>query len=188
MRRARMSILAGVVLIAVIPAGAATPTGATLTSSRPEVTWSGGPLTGAAVAPEDCTETMCDAFMLRVDIPRSYWKGAPGGIVIRIEWNDPNDEFDLVVYDEKGELVGSGIEFHTTSEQVVLFEPPAGTYRILAHGFAVTAASYRGSVRLRNSFTPRAATTSPTMRFAAPALVDPQMWVAMPGVWAADGG
>ncbi len=188
MRRARFSILAGTLLLAVMQARAATPTRATLSPSVPDVTWSGGPLTGAAVAPEDCTETMCDAFLLRVDVPRSYWKSAPGGLVIRIEWDDPNDEFDLVVYDEQGEAVGSGIEFHTTSEQVVLFEPAVGTYRIMAHGFAVTAASYRGSARLRSSVTPRAATKSPTMRFAAPTLVDPQMWVAMPSVWASAEG
>ena len=144
-------------------------------------------MTGVSPSIDQCPAS-CDEFAVDVTVPAGYWKVAPGGVVIRIEWEDPNDEFDLIVLDDAGNTVGAGVEFHTNSEQVLLPEARSGRYRVIAHGFAVTAAEYRGTVRLDRQLVRSAASAHATMRFAPPTLVDPQMWVAMPSLWAAEDG
>ena len=186
-RRACLAVAVALMAFGALGARAAVPADGLITPARPEARWEGGPLTGIAIDPAQCPIS-CDEFIVDVKIPAGYWKEAPGGVVIRIEWEDANDEFDLVVYDAAGDVVGAGIEFHTRSEQVLLPEAASGRYRVVAHGFAVTAASYRGIVRLDRQLVPRAAAGPNTMRFAPPTLVDPQMWVAMPSLWAARDG
>ena len=187
MRRTRVVLLAALLASASVGVHAATPSEGSVSPSRPEIRWQGGPLTGVSASIDQCP-TSCDEFVVDVAVPAGYWKVAPGGVVIRIEWEDPNDEFDLIVLDQAGNTVGTGVEFHTSSEQVLLPEAASGRYRVIAHGFAVTAAAYRGTVRLDRQLVRSVGSAPQTMRFAPPTLVDPQMWVAMPSLWAAKDG
>ena len=67
---------------------------------------------------------------------------------VKISWADASNDWDLVVYRrEAGGLVqvGSSAQGGTTSERVVLTNPPAGDYVVRAQNFAATG-GYDGSV------------------------------------------
>ena len=51
-----------------------------------------------------------------------------GRFTVHIEWADPNTDWDLYIYDSSGNVVAQSAAFGDTTEDAVLFDPPAGTY------------------------------------------------------------
>jgi murein tripeptide amidase MpaA len=51
-----------------------------------------------------------------------------GRFTVHIEWGDPNTDWDLYIYDSSGNVVAQSAAFGDTTEDAVLFDPPAGTY------------------------------------------------------------
>lgn len=175
-----------VTLAAASTAGiAASPPEAVISRTRPSVSWTGGPLTGTSLA--GCVSS-CDEFTLVIDVPQADWKGVEGGVAVRIDWEDPNDEFDLHVYDASGDEVATSIELHTNVEEALIYAPAPGRYHVLIDGFQVTNATYRGRAWLVRLHDRPAPSARATMRFSAPTFVDPQLWVSMPSIWAAKDG
>jgi hypothetical protein len=60
-------------------------------------------------------------------------QGAPdvdnGEAHVRIEWTNPDNDWDLYILDEQGFIVGQSASFGTNYEDAVLIDPPAGNYR-----------------------------------------------------------
>lgn len=165
------------------PSNAAVPGEDTVSSIRPVVRWTGGPLTGTAPDPPECTPLSCDEFALTIAVPASYWAQKPGGVVIRIQWLGNDNAIALHVYDAAGrEVAGSPNtdQYHTESQQAYLAAPPSGTYRVLAMGFAVKNVSYEGQAQIVEQRVPQTSLASNTMRFGPPTFVDPQIWAAEP--------
>jgi hypothetical protein len=183
----------GVALIALAVAGACLTTvgssaaPAAITPSHRSLSWMGGPITGAAPDEFTCVASSCDDFTFRIDIPSSAWRYNDGGVVVRIQWPDPNDEIDLHVYDDKDVDVASSIELHTTSEQTLIHAPRSGVYRV--HVVATHAANvrYRGTAWVgRLGYKTAPVDTRSPMRFGAASFVDPQTWTSEPGTWIAN--
>jgi hypothetical protein len=175
-------------------ASAATSSRATITPDQPSVSWLGGPLLGAGILgtpPDDaggCPPQACHEFTLTIDVPSSFWKRSNGGVAVRIDWPDRNDELDLHVFDPSGREVGWGNELRTSSEQTLIHAPAPGRYRVLVQSFHAANVMYSGRawvVPFRESLV---SSTRTSMRFAPATFVDPQLWVAEPGVWAASDG
>jgi murein tripeptide amidase MpaA len=51
-----------------------------------------------------------------------------GRFTVHIDWADPNTDWDIYVYNAAGALVAQSAAFGDTTEDAVLFDPPAGTY------------------------------------------------------------
>ena len=172
----------------IVASSAATPEGGTLTPVQRSVRWAGDPVTGAASGPEDCSEVSCDEFALTVDIGSSFWERPGGGVVVRIEWVDPQNDLDLHIYDPAGQEVAHSYQISGTFEEAFLSAPARGTYSVLTVGFDGAAVSYAGRASITSAKS-RAVHTSPnSMRFSAPTIVDPQIAAAEPGVLTSPGG
>ena len=52
-----------------------------------------------------------------------------GRFTVHIEWADPETDWDVYVYDADGNIVTQSASFGDTTEDAVLVDPPAGTYR-----------------------------------------------------------
>ena len=52
-----------------------------------------------------------------------------GRMTVHIDWGNPNTDWDLYVYDAEGNLVTQSAAFGDTTEDAVLLDPPAGTYK-----------------------------------------------------------
>jgi BNR repeat-like domain len=146
-----------------IPAAhAATPPAATIAPPSGSVTWQGQFFPAAAnvdnvQAPPKCPGDpgavpgfhQCDTFELTVN-SGGYWSSHKGGVNIRIEWSDPNNDFDMYVYRKPapgaplGNPVGSSAEGGTTEEHVVLYAPE-GTYLVRVVPYTVAGSDYKGS-------------------------------------------
>jgi hypothetical protein len=174
-----------VVTLAVIGSRAA---GGAVSLGHPSMSWIGGPMRGAAPDAATCPASSCDDFSLAIDVPAASWKQNDGGVVVRIEWPDANDELDLHVYDPSGKEVAASVDLHTNAEQALIHAPARGTY--LVHVVATHALNvvYTGRAWVARTNVRSAQTQRSSMRFAPPAFVDPQVWAGEPGVWAADDG
>ena len=115
------------------PAAAASPSSGTIGPGNPSRTWDGRdyPLQSTLV-PEACPPASdpdnlrCDHFYLTVNVAASYWNTRTGGARIRIAWADPNDDFDLYVYDKNGNQVAASAAGGTTSEEVIVQDANSG--------------------------------------------------------------
>ena len=187
MRRAACVLLVGGLVAASSSVVASLPASGTISLARRAVSWTGGPLLGGAADPATCVGG-CDEFSLAITVPPSYWRAIPGGVLIRIDWRDRNDELDLLVFDEAGNEVASSIELHTNVEQAFLYTPKPGTYRVQIVALQAKNVKYRARAWMASIKDRPAATARNTMRFAPPTFVDPQIWASMPSVWAAGDG
>src|SRR5215831_12105673 len=136
------------------PLFAATPTGGTLNAPAPggtsTVTWSGGPYTAVVESPSMCAtlgSTGCDTFTLQANVPAAFYAANPNySIVVQIRWPDSQNDYDLYVYDSRGNVVGSSTGgAPETSETADCGQLPAGTYTVQVVAFAVVNESYTGS-------------------------------------------
>ena len=106
---------------------------------------------------ENCTDGVnCDIYMLTVDIPANYWDTHEGGVVVEINWESYNNDFDLYVYDSQGQEVGHSTSTHmeSNSERADLGKLAPGTYKVLADPFFAVNASFTGTATLRGLFVP----------------------------------
>lgn len=137
--------IARIFLVALLPffvasAPAATPPGGSITSTSPTITWTGGPF--QVSNPAGCRTTSglaCDNFALTIVPPPQ-----PFVVTVRVAAARMGDDIDLFVRDPNGNTIARS----TTSggvEQVVLNNPPAGTYMVVVQPFLVVpGATYSG--------------------------------------------
>ena len=133
----------GFVVIGLLLAGliwAAAPSGATISSASPSISWTGGPFT--ASNPLSCrdAEITCDHFALTIVAPKNSFV-----VTVRIAADRLGDDVDLFVRDPNNNTIASS----TTSsgfEEVVLYNPPSGTYNIVVQpSLVLPGATYSGS-------------------------------------------
>ncbi|MEX2195877.1 MAG: choice-of-anchor B family protein [Thermoleophilaceae bacterium] len=149
----RLALLAAVVLTiggliaAVGGAGAADPSKGTVSLDERSSGWDGESYpVGSTVARDACalpTDTVCDHFELNVDIDPAHWETNKGGVEVRIAWESEADDFDLTVYDEDFNEVGSSLNPGTTSERVFINDA-SGTYFVEINPYQVTDSAYQG--------------------------------------------
>jgi len=173
------------VSLALVGSRAAPPA---VTPAHPSVTWFGGPMRGAALDFSTCVGTSCNTFPLTIDVPPGEWKRKDGGVAVRIEWPDANDELDLHVFDGKGNDVAASIELHTNVEQALIHAPAPGRYLVKVIALHALNVVYTGRAWIAHVDYKRGATQRSTMRFAPATFVDPQVWAAEPSIWAAPDG
>lgn len=134
MNRIRATLCsAALVLVATAPGHAATPAGATLSETTPQVAWSGGPLIPTASA--DCggpNSSSCDNFALTIEPP-----DGPFRVTIELV-PQTGDDYDLQVWSPNGSLEKSSGNSPGQPERVVLDSPVGGTHTVSAAPFAVT--------------------------------------------------
>ena len=58
-----------------------------------------------------------------------------GRFTVHIEWANPETDWDVYVYDADGNIVTQSASFGDTTEDAVLVDPPAGTYRVVIVNF-----------------------------------------------------
>jgi hypothetical protein len=188
MRRSPVLVvaLAVVASLTVVSSGAAP---AAITPSHRSLSWMGEPLSGAAPDEFTCVASSCDDFAFRIDVPPSAWRENDGGVVVRIEWPDDDDELDLHVYDSNDVDVASSIELHTNVEQALIHAPRPGIYRVHVVAYHAVNVTYRGTAWIgRLGYRSAPVEDRSPMRFGAASFVDPQTWTSEPGVWVARDG
>jgi hypothetical protein len=162
---------------------AGTPPSGTIGEANPSVTWTGQLYAVMSTAvPEACPPTAdplnlrCDHYALSVDVAPSYWDTHTGGADVSISWSDPNNDFDLFVYDAAGNQVASSASGGTTAERAFI-QSASGTYEVRVVPFSVVASGYDGAasfVSAAGGPTPNPARTSGGLAFAPATVVDAQ--------------
>ena len=114
--------VAGLLTFAVF---AATPSGGTIGTSGPTLTWdgtgTGTPPTGGAE--DSCTEgTNCDSYSLTISGTPADWIAAAKQVHVQANWSLPATDYDLYVHKGalSGPVVATSANAGTTSEQVDL--------------------------------------------------------------------
>lgn len=145
MKRIAIATVTAVTLIATIRIAtpflfAATPPGGAISADSPTITWTGR--TWAAPNPLSCfavsgVDPTCDRFVLTIVPPKKDFV-----VTIRVtaanatDQTAPTDDIDLFVRDPNGNTIASS----GTSggiEELVLNNPPAGTYTVVVQPFVV---------------------------------------------------
>lgn len=135
----------------------AEPSEGTVSLDQRTLSWQGEYYAAASAAFPGVTceaPTVCDRFELTVDVDEAHWDGHDGGVEIAIAWSDPSDDFDLHVFDEDGNHVGSSIgDNPATGEAMerVFVDSASGVYDVLVNPFSVTDSDYTGHVALDSS-------------------------------------
>src|SRR2546426_5750966 len=172
-----------------VPASGATPDTGSISDASPNTTWTGQfYVVGGTTLPEECpppppptpTPTLvCDHFFLTIASPTdpAFWDTHTGQVTIRIEWPSSDNDFDLYVYGPTGGLAGPSAAGGTTSGEVALPSPAAGTYEVRVVPFLVLNSGYNGQASL--FFTPGGPTPNPIrptggIAFAPSVIVDAQ--------------
>jgi choice-of-anchor B domain-containing protein len=158
----RFSLLAALLLAVSGAIGAvataADPERGTLSLENRQLLWAGEAPGGTLVYPEPRPEcelgatSQCDEYTLDVDIDPAHWEDHAGGAEVLISWENPENDFDLYVY-QGTTLIGESATSDTTSERV--FIPSAssegGSYRVLVSPFNTEEnPAYGGGVRLES--------------------------------------
>ena len=153
-RAAGVAILGALLFFGPTSTNAATPpVGSVGPTPGSSATWSGGPYVVPTPVPDVCppasdsTNVRCDHFQLTVNVPSSYWATHTGGADIQITWGSSDDDFDLYVYDNTGNLVGQSASGGTTSERFLLQNANSdqSPYEVRVVPFLTAAATYNGS-------------------------------------------
>ncbi len=169
-------------------ASAATPQSGTVSEASPTVTWSGGPFVtsnGGTCSPSTTdTDPACDNFLLTIDTP-SY---SPFKVIISMDSTSSTadaDDYDLTVFDPDGVEAGSSGS-SGSAEQVALFNPAPGVYRVEVTVFAVAPGStYGAQATMVNAQPAPLAAVAPTDEasiFATPTLMDSQLHTGEPSI------
>src|SRR2546422_3139947 len=155
-------ILASLAIIGTlsVPASGATPDTGSISDTSPNTTWTGQfYVVGGTTLPEECPpppppaptpNLVCDHFFLTITFPTdpAFWDTHTGQVTIRIEWPSSDNDFDLYVYGPTGGLAGSSAAGGTTSKEVALPSPAAGTYEVRVVPFLVINSGYNGQASL----------------------------------------
>jgi hypothetical protein len=59
-----------------------------------------------------------------------------GEVHVRINWTDPNTDWDLYIVDEGNHTVGQAATFGNNFEEAILLDPPPGNYRAIIVNYA----------------------------------------------------
>ena len=147
-------VLAALILIGPASIPAATPASGTIgPTPGSSVSWTGGPYVVPTALPDQCPpatdplNVRCDHFYLTVNVPPSYWDTNHGGADIQITWSSADDDYDLYIYDNAGNLVGQSASGGTTSERFLLQNANSvqSPYEVRVVPFLVAASTYNGS-------------------------------------------
>ncbi|MDP9444878.1 MAG: glycoside hydrolase [Actinomycetota bacterium] len=148
--------LALTLLQATQSAQAANPDSGTVKPTDRTASWSGQYYAaGATVDPAACPpkavdvlDAVCDHYTLKVPVKPAYWDGRDGGAEVTIQWQDPDDDFDMYIY--KGDdLVASSAQ-GGTNEETALIAKASGTYEVRVLPFLVTDSGYQGTATFRS--------------------------------------
>src|SRR5918999_2259770 len=151
------AVLLGIVIAAggvlAMTAGAADPNEGAVSLDQTKTGWTGKQYaSGSSSLPEArsaqavCSvpgDDLCDHFELSADIDTSHWDANRGGVEVRISWPSEDDDFDLYVYDSRGNTVGSSATAGGTSERVFI-ENASGGYQVRVVPWSVTDSDYAG--------------------------------------------
>lgn len=148
MRRTFVLVLTSLVLsAALLPARslvhAAEPSSGAVSPASPSISWVGPVQTGTNQL------SVRDDFLLDVQVEPSYWDDHGGGLEIGIRWDDPTDDFSLIVWEgtqTTGQVspVAESAQNATTEESV--FIPEAfGIYTVRASYKTVVESGYVGN-------------------------------------------
>ena len=144
----RCSIVVSLLLALSVPA--ATPSGGAISSTAKSASWQGHFYAASAVAdPTQCPPAsldpaaVCDHFALTVNVDPSYWATHIGGAEVTITWASSDNDFDLYIYDQNGNLVAASAAGGTTFERT-LVPAASGTYDVVVVPFTVTQSGYQG--------------------------------------------
>ncbi len=160
----RTVLLALVALVATAFAAtmaiSATPSSGTIDQDRTTpLQWQGKELVGGATtnicgAAGSGSLPNCDEFMLTVDIDPIFWGSFDGGLEVGAGNDDPNDNLNILVYDNDGELVSSA-NASDAGQQEKVSVPKASRagspYRIVVYHTGVAGAdggTYNGGARI----------------------------------------
>lgn len=176
----RLLLTAALLLLATAaPASAQTFGDQILSSPDQVIHWQGKTTdpTGQGYGPptaQTCTDTTCDTFILKIDLPPGTFKHAaknpapdgvtriqaegptdmPGdGVLISIKWPTDFDQWTLYVEDEStGQTVAQGIDLDSNAQSVLLPEPHNGNYKVTIVPFYTdfdkTDQAYQGNARV----------------------------------------
>src|SRR6267143_1329467 len=146
---ARILMLFSAMLVAGLPAFAATPANGTLVGAATTVSWSGGPYTAVATDTSSCTTLNCDTFYLVVNTPANFFSANPTDEVqIRITWLGATNEFDLYLFDPSGNLLASSVQAFETYEEIDAGPLPNGTYKLVIVASTTVNVSYSGTAQI----------------------------------------
>ncbi|HET8595448.1 MAG TPA: CARDB domain-containing protein [Intrasporangium sp.] len=139
-------------------AGASSPAASTLSppasGETSTVQWTGGPYSGAVLAPESCTSTTCDTHTVDLSIPQDYWQGHSGTVKVEISWSSTADDYDLYVTDSTGRKIGQSASGGTTREAVDLGALAPGAYTIKVVPYTSVTSNYTGTATLTSTTVP----------------------------------
>ena len=136
-RGVTIASLIGEAMLLAPPLFAANPSAGTISPASPTVTWTGGPF--LVPQPVSCriAEPTCDHFALTIVPPTQDFAPKQDYVVtVRVTATRMGDDIDLFVRDPNGNTIASS----GTSggvEEVLLSNPPAGTYTVVVQPFLV---------------------------------------------------
>jgi len=150
-RRLRLVVTNSISFLLLASAHAAAPSGGTVSPTAKNVSWQGHFYAAAAVAdPTQCPpasldpgDAVCDHFALTVNVDPSYWDTHVGGAEVTITWASADNDFDLYIYDQNGNLVASSAQGGTTFERA-LVTAASGTYDVVVVPFTIVQSGYQG--------------------------------------------
>ena len=132
---------------------AATPASGTLTDNNPTVTYTAGPflvpnvtdnVNGTPLCDATIPAEQCDTFQLTVNVAAS--DATTKHIKVTISFPIPAGEFDVFVFDSKGNLLGSDTAGGEPS--VAVFPAVSGTYQIVVDPWNPLGQSFNATIAL----------------------------------------
>ncbi|MBV9572888.1 MAG: hypothetical protein JOY93_02450 [Acidobacteriales bacterium] len=139
-----------ILVLATVPAKAATPASGTVSDTSPTLTYTAGPYyapnaTDQAGNPVCTVPNSCDIFTLTVNAAAADQKSKQ--VTISIAWPNVVADFDLYVFNSSGTLLGvanNGSDPHTVTIPAV-----SGTYTVEADPFLPLGQSFVGTISLQ---------------------------------------
>jgi hypothetical protein len=156
MRRVVLVVVLIASLLTFAVSQAATPSSGTVSPTQGSIAYTGSSITGVppAISRRACIEDQnCDTFDLSVDVPAGFYDAADRVLTISISWADSANDLDLYLCSGTSSsdpqcangLVASSLSTGTTTETVIVSDPAAGPYRVIAAAYSGTT-DYAGSI------------------------------------------
>ena len=156
MRRVVLAVVLIASLLTFAVSQAASPSSGTVSATQGSIAYTGSSITGVppAISRRACIEDQnCDTFDLTVDVPAGFYDTADRVLTISINWADPANDLDLYLCSGTSSsdpqcvngLVASSLSTGTTTETVIVSDPAAGPYRVIAAAYTGTT-DYSGSI------------------------------------------
>jgi serine protease AprX len=99
--------------------------------------WSGQVDTSVCAPLVDCAQVSSHTHQLQVPAGLSALR-------VKVDWGNPAYDLDLYVYDPNGNLVGSSAQGTSSTEEVAIPKPVAGTWKVEVRGYLNAPVSYTG--------------------------------------------